>query len=91
MAIPQTHGRHGALDAERAITFLANLDGNTINLDFLQGSNTAREILDRLQRRGADAVIRGACLAAREYCQSVSGLPVSVYLVLATGRILEAV
>lgn len=91
MAIPQTHVRHGALDAERAISFLEDLGGNAIQLDFLQGSNTAREILDRLQHHGADAVIRGVCLAAREYCQSVSGLPVSVYLVLATGRILEAV
>ncbi|MBB5346535.1 cobalamin biosynthesis protein CbiD [Desulfoprunum benzoelyticum] len=91
MAIPQTHVRHGALDAESARAFLEDLAGNTVNLDFLQGSNTAREILERLQRHGADAVIRGACLAARDYCQSVSGLPVNVYLVLATGRILEAV
>jgi cobalt-precorrin-5B (C1)-methyltransferase len=91
MAIPQTHVRHGALDAESAVSFLENLTGRKTNLDYLHGSNTAREILDRLQRHGADAVIRRACLAARDYCQSVSGLPVSVYLVLATGRIIETV
>jgi len=91
MAIPQTHVRHGALDAESAVTFLEDLAGKKDKLDFLQGSNTAREILDRLQRHGGDAIIRAVCLAARDYCRSVSGLPVSVYLVLATGRIVETV
>ena len=87
MNIPQTHVRHGALDPEQAISFLERISAREIDLHYLRGANSAREIYERLDRQGEAEVISRVCLAARDYCQTVSGLPVTVYLVQANGRI----
>jgi cobalt-precorrin-5B (C1)-methyltransferase len=81
MRIPQTHVRHGALEIEQAISFLATLGAAPMILNGLTGSNTAREIYERLIAMEAHAIITKVCFAARDYCQEVSGLPVTVYLV----------
>ncbi|MEK6201535.1 MAG: cobalt-precorrin-5B (C(1))-methyltransferase CbiD [Desulfobulbaceae bacterium] len=83
MRIPQTHVRHGALEVENAIAFLATLGTSPAVLNGLAGSNTAREIYDRLIAMDCRESIRKVCCAARDYCQEVSGLPVTVYLVTA--------
>lgn len=91
MNIPQTHVRHGALDPDQAISFLDRFSSREKELHYLRGANSVREIYERLDRRGATEVIQSVCLAARNYCQSVSGLPVTVYLVKANGRIILTV
>ena len=91
MTIPQTHVRHGVLDMEKASEFLRQLVGRGWNLDYLHGANTAREIYERLKQHQAEDVIEAVCLAAKEYCQSVAGLPVQVHLVNASGKIMVSV
>jgi cobalt-precorrin-5B (C1)-methyltransferase len=81
MRIPQTHVRHGALEIEDAISFLATLGVAPAVLDKLSGSNTAREIYERLIAMDAIDTVKKVCCAARDYCQEVSGLPVHIYLV----------
>lgn len=83
MRIPQTHVRHGALEVDNAISFLATLGTAPSVLNGLAGSNTAREIYERLIAMDALDSIRRVCCAARDYYQEVSGLPVTVYLVTA--------
>jgi cobalt-precorrin-5B (C1)-methyltransferase len=91
MRIPQTHVRHGALEVEQAISFLANMGTAPAVLQGLTGSNTAREIYERLIVMEDHATIKKVCCAARDYCQDVSGLPVNVYLVHSSRQIVESV
>ncbi|MDO8948133.1 MAG: cobalt-precorrin-5B (C(1))-methyltransferase [Desulfocapsaceae bacterium] len=91
MRIPQTHVRHGALEIENAISFLGTMGTAPAILQGLTGSNTAREIYERLVTMEAHHTIRKVCFAAREYCQDVSGLPVTVYLVHSSRQIVESV
>ncbi len=89
--IPQTHVRHGALEPERAVAFLQEIGGDQDRLDYLHGANSAREIYERLHQHGAVGTIHRVCLAARDYCQSVSQLPVRLYLVQASGTVVMTV
>jgi cobalt-precorrin-5B (C1)-methyltransferase len=91
MHIPQTHVRHGALEVQNAISFLATLGTAPTVLQQLTGSNTAREIYERLIALEAHDSITAVCSAARDYCQKVSGLPVTVYLVHSSRQIVESV
>ncbi|MFH2123766.1 MAG: cobalt-precorrin-5B (C(1))-methyltransferase [Pseudomonadota bacterium] len=91
MRIPQTHVRHGALEIENAISFLESMGTAPAILHELAGSNTAREIYERLVAMKANDTIRKVCCAARDYCQEVSGLPVTVYLVHSSRQIVESV
>ena len=91
LCIPQTHVRHGALEPERAVAFLRQTCAGQEDLSYLQGANSAREIYERLHHHGAVATIRRVCLAARDYCQSVSRLPVRLYLVQASGTVVMTV
>ncbi len=91
MHIPQTHVRHGALEVDNAISFLATLGTAPTVLKELAGSNTAREIYERLIAMDAHDTVRKVCGAARDYCQDVSGLPVTVYLVHSSRQIVESV
>jgi len=87
---PQTHVRHGALDVEKAIVFLKKIQAQHNNLAYLQGSNTAREVYERLVTHGALDLIHAVCQSAKDYYQSVSGLQVQVYLVHASGKIVDS-
>ncbi len=87
MKIPQTHVRNGSLEVEAALEFLRGLGCGADLLRALTDSNTAREIYGRLLERGEERMILQVCEAARDYCQEVSGLDVTVYLVDASSRI----
>lgn len=87
---PQTHVRHGALDVQSAIAFLQKLRPLSNNLDYIHNSNTAREIYERLVNHGDQDLIHAVCWIAKEYYEFVSGLPVQVYLVHASGKIVDS-
>jgi len=91
MGIPQTHVRHGDLEVKNALKLFRKL-GTDNNLSAqLAGANTAREIYERLAAVGRGDIIRKVCDRARAYAARVSGLDVTVYLVHASGRIVEHV
>lgn len=81
MEIPQTHVRHGALEVPNGIDLLRKLGVKPSLLDQLQDANTAREIYLRLNDAGEEEIIRKVCEKARQYCHGVSKLPVSLYLI----------
>lgn len=87
LKIPQTHVRFGALEISNAISCIKNLLPDC-DFSYLQGSNTAREIYQRLHQHGDEQAVIRVCHAARKYHEDVSGLPVSVYLVHHTGEII---
>ena len=91
MATPQTHVRHGAMDAKKAAAFL-----ETLGATALAGKafNTAREICDFIAADGQTAhkpVFSLLCAAARRYAESVTeGLPVCVHLVSYNGEVIAS-
>lgn len=88
LRIPQTHVRHGALEVADAVALLVRSGLDSARAEKMQRANTARELLTRLRQEGCDHLIRAVCLEAQSYAQSVSGLPVSLYLVDASAKIL---
>jgi len=86
LRIPQTHVRFGALETAQAINLLKRL-GGARNLDYLHGSNTARELYERLINNNDSDLVRLVCEEARKYHQELSGKPVTVYLVHHNGKI----
>jgi cobalt-precorrin-5B (C1)-methyltransferase len=90
MATPQTHVRHGALEAEKAADFLVKLG---INIPREKAFNTSRDIFDFINsalptRHSALSLV---CEAARRYAEGLaSGTPVIVNLVSYEGDILAA-
>ncbi|MDH4321418.1 MAG: cobalt-precorrin-5B (C(1))-methyltransferase CbiD [Desulfobulbaceae bacterium] len=91
MAIPQTHVRHGALEAEEAVAFLRTLGVEEAVIEKMAGVNTAREIYERLSGMGRPDVIEAVCRAAKGYAEKTSGLPVSLYLVDGHGKVVAHV
>ena len=89
MEIPQTHVRNGALEVDQAIEFIRTCGASRNIIEKLRGSNTAREIYERLVTMGAKDIIHNVCLQAKRYGQKVSGLNVYVYLVDAAGEVVE--
>ena len=89
MDYPNTHVRHGFLEAEDAIEFLESIADEKAGIDQLRGSNTAREILVRLLESGQYALIDKAVSIARgKYCER-AGVPVVIYLVDGAGTLLR--
>ena len=91
MAIPQTHVRHGALEATEAVKFLGTLGVKSEVLAKLQGVNTAREIYERLTAMDRPDIIGAVCKAAKKFAEKTSGLPVSIYLVDANVKVVTNV
>lgn len=91
MGIPQTHMRHGALEAADAVHFLDSLGVEPGVLIHLAEVNTAREIYTRLTGMDRQDIIAAVCGAAKEFAEQTSGLPVSVYLVNAKCKVLANV
>ncbi len=88
MATPQTHVRHGVLEAKRAAQFLSELG---INTSRAKPFNTSREIFDFLQSASLDprAALSRVCASAKQHAEGVvSGTPVIVHLVSYEGDIL---
>lgn len=90
METPHTHVRFGALEVQQAVRFIQSLLPE-MDLEYIEGANTAREIYERLAANEAQDVIYQVCLAAQNYQQRKSGLPVVVYLVHHTGEIVTIV
>jgi cobalt-precorrin-5B (C1)-methyltransferase len=81
LCIPQTHVRNGALEMEQAAALLGELGLEQDCVVRMATANTAREILQRLQKKGRDDLVRAVCNKAQQYAEECSGLPVHVYLV----------
>ncbi|MCI5168456.1 MAG: cobalt-precorrin-5B (C(1))-methyltransferase, partial [Candidatus Electrothrix sp. GM3_4] len=81
LCIPQTHVRNGALEMNQAAALLGELGLNQDCVGRMATANTAREILQRLQEKGRDDLVRAVCNKAQRYAEACSGLPVHVYLV----------
>ncbi|MCK9420460.1 MAG: cobalt-precorrin-5B (C(1))-methyltransferase CbiD [Nitrospirae bacterium] len=103
MATPQTHVRHGALEAEAARDFLIRLG---IGLPKDASYNTSREIFEfitndtlsfnpsppNLPLKGRlidpNSALYAVCAAARSYCvKETGGVPVSIHLVSYEGEL----
>ena len=91
MEIPQTHVRHGALEAGEAVEFLRTLGVESSVIEKLAGVNTAREIYERLLGLERTDVIEAVCRAAKGYAEKTSGLPVELYLVDGHGKVVAHV
>ncbi len=87
LEIPQTHVRNGVLEVADAVNILVKLGLPRAEAARLRDSNTAREILTRLDINGRGRMAEAVCDRAREYAARVSGLEVNVYLVESGGRI----
>ncbi len=86
LKIPQTHVRFGALEISNAIDCIEGLAPGK-DLSFLSGSNTAREIYERLVDRDCFELVEKVCYAAKAYHEQVSEIPVIVYLVHHDGSV----
>jgi len=91
MEIPQTHVRNGALEVVNTIDFIQKCGADQKTIKALKGSNTAREIYERLVEMEQKEVIRNVCRKAKEYGERISGLKVTVYLVDSTVKVVEQV
>ena len=88
MATPQTHVRHGALVAEKAVDLLSTLG---IKIPRRKEFNTTREIYDFIysEIRDPQSAMETVCIAAKRYAEEIaSGAPVIVHLVSYEGEIL---
>jgi cobalt-precorrin-5B (C1)-methyltransferase len=88
MGVPQTHVRHGALDADAALEFLNALCPRALpsTIKF----NTAREIFGFIQtmEEGRDALLSAVMAeAARKAGRFTGGTPVSIALVSYDGKV----
>lgn len=91
MGIGQTHVRHGALEVEQAASFIANLCQEPSLGKSLADANTAREMYQRLVDSGRTDVIKTVCLAAKIFAAKTSSLPVDVYLIDSSMKVVEHV
>jgi cobalt-precorrin-5B (C1)-methyltransferase len=90
LATPQTHVRHGALEAVAARDFLVKLG---IDIPERYRYNTSREILEfiRAELPDSKSALTKVCESAKRYAEGVtSGVPVVVHLVSYEGAILAA-
>jgi cobalt-precorrin-5B (C1)-methyltransferase len=88
MGTPQTHVRHGALEAKEAANFMINLG---IDLPRGKAFNTSREIFDFINStfRTPHSAFETVCTAAKRYAEGItSGIPVIAHLVSYEGDIL---
>jgi cobalt-precorrin-5B (C1)-methyltransferase len=97
MGTPQTHVRHGALEAAKARDFLIGLG---LDLPRNKVFNTTREIYEFLNtpsgvRMGDGPAERNkrlsiVCTAAKRYAEGIAGIPVTIHLVSYEGDIIAA-
>jgi len=88
MGTPETHVRHGALEAQAARDYLVSLG---MDLPKDREFNTTREIFDLVNTTAHDprSSIGLVCKAAKRYCETVTGgVPVSIHLVSYEGEII---
>jgi cobalt-precorrin-5B (C1)-methyltransferase len=88
MGTPQTHVRHGALEAGNAVEFLNRLG---IGIPCDRPYNTVREIYEYIHAELPEpaSAFAAVCTAARSYCvRETEGVPVSIHLVSYEGAII---
>jgi cobalt-precorrin-5B (C1)-methyltransferase len=90
MAAPQTHVRHGALEAVKAVEFMRKLgnggmDEGRCPIPEGVSFNTAQEVFNyivSLPCAACASLLSGVCAAARRYSESITGnIPVVTHLV----------
>ena len=69
MRIPQTHVRHGVLEIDQALHFFSQNSVEPAIIERLRGSNTAREILERLLDMNNTKIVDLICELACNYYQ----------------------
>ena len=89
LAIPQTHVRHGALEARDTAHLLQRLGLAENRVEEAAAANTAREIYYQLRGAGEHKLIRAVCAEAKAYGERCSGLKLQVYLVTAEEGVVE--
>jgi cobalt-precorrin-5B (C1)-methyltransferase len=90
MGAPQTHVRHGVLEAGKAAAFLASLG---IAVPRERAFNTSREIYDFLTSGAGipNSGFAAVCAAARRSAERITaGIPVTVHFVSYEGELLAA-
>lgn len=90
LQIPQTHVRFGALEVQQAITLISEIQPDK-DFSYLNGVNTAREIYERIVAAKDNEIVYEVCRVAKDYHEKTSGIPVTVYLVHHTGKIVVQV
>lgn len=88
MGYAQTHVRHGALETEAVCVFLKDKGVDQTIIEKLSGSNTAREILEKLIHDKDHHVIELVCDSAIQRYQAIGRIPVSIHLVNGNGRLI---
>ncbi|NNK96404.1 MAG: cobalt-precorrin-5B (C(1))-methyltransferase [Desulfobacterales bacterium] len=86
MRIPQTHVRHGVLEIDQALHFFSQNGVKPAIIERLRGSNTAREILERLLDMNNMRIVDLICKLACNYYQEIAQTPVTVHLVHGSGK-----
>ncbi|MFP3984160.1 MAG: cobalt-precorrin-5B (C(1))-methyltransferase CbiD [Desulfurivibrionaceae bacterium] len=91
LEIPQTHVKHGPLEVRDGVSLLVGLGADQALQDRISGANTAREIYEHLKENERFDLIKKVCRRAKGYAEEVGGIPVTVYLVDSSGRVVEHV
>ncbi|MDY6853679.1 MAG: cobalt-precorrin-5B (C(1))-methyltransferase CbiD [Thermodesulfobacteriota bacterium] len=85
MGIPQTHVRHGVIQVQALVALLGEM--GLADKFSIEGANTARDILLRLQRNKRDELIQGICKEAwRNIDSYLSGIRTRCYLIGYEGK-----
>lgn len=86
----QTHVRHGALDVRLVCEVLEANGAERTVINSLSNCNTGREVFDRLMDMERMDLIHAVCIDAKRSAERYAGrIPVSVYLIHHSGRIIE--
>jgi cobalt-precorrin-5B (C1)-methyltransferase len=86
MQVPQTHVRHGVLEIDQTLHFLSLHGVEPPIVAQLRGSNTAREILERLLDMNNMKIVDLICELACSHYQDIARTPVTVHLVHGSGK-----
>lgn len=86
MKMPQTHVRHGVLEIDQALHFLSLNGVEPSIIERLRGSNTAREILERLLDMNHMKIVDLICELACSHYEDIAQTPVTVHLVHGSGK-----
>ncbi len=91
MCIPQTHVRHGALEAKKAYEFISNIDSD-LKSSPIEEPTTVREIYLHLIKMNRSDVIRLVCQKAKDYTKALlKNEEVFYHLISYEGKVVESV
>ncbi len=81
MGWKNTHVRNSPLTPEDVVDFFQQQSIEKETLAALHGSNSAREIYQRLETLGRDDIVLAVCQLAKSRFEKISGLEVEIYLI----------